>query len=105
MPSGLLFESITAAIGIFNLVASWIAICSLTVSRTNIKSGNPPISFIPPIDVSNLSFSRFNFSNSFFVRPEDSSLSRDSSIDLNLAIVFEIVFQLVNVPPYHLWFI
>ena len=57
---------------------------------------------MPPIDVSNFSFSRFNFNNSFFVRPDDSSLSNDSSIVRNLEIVFDIVFQLVRVPPYHL---
>ena len=60
------------------------------------------MSLIPPIEVSNFSFSRFNFNNSFFVSPDKSLPSNNSSIERNLAIVFEIVFQFVKVPPYHL---
>src|SRR6185503_15319918 len=56
MPSGSLFESTTATTGICNLRASAMAIDSLFVSITNIRSGSAPISLMPPSARSSLSF-------------------------------------------------
>ena len=69
MPSGSQLESTIATTGIFSLRASAMAIDSLLVSMTNIRSGSAPMSLMPPSERSSLSFSRVSWSSSFLVRP------------------------------------
>ena len=85
-------------IGMFSLRASRMAMASLLVSITNMMSGMPPMSLMPPSDSSSLSFSRCRFSSSFLTRPSPPDSSRPSS-SRRRAIEPDTVRQLVRVPP------
>ena len=102
MPSGLQLVSTTATIGMPSFLASAMAICSLLVSITNSRSGRPPISLMPPSDLLSLSRSRVSCSTSFLVRPLASPASISSSC-FRRRIDWEMVFQLVSVPPSQRW--
>jgi hypothetical protein len=91
-----------AMTGMLSLRASWIAIASLLVSITNMMSGMPPMSLMPPSDSSSLSRSRVSCSSSFLVRPPAVSPSRPSS-SRRRAMEPEMVRQLVSVPPSQRW--
>ena len=65
--------------GILSLRASWIAIASLLVSISKIRSGMPPMSLMPPSDDSSFSCSRVSCSSSFLERPEPSAVRLSSS--------------------------
>src|SRR5215210_3257344 len=82
MPLGSLFESRIATTGMPSVFASLIASSSLLVSTTNMTSGRPPMSRMPPRLFSSLSRSRVSWSTSFLVRPAvspDSCSSGDLS--------------------------
>ncbi len=102
IPSGSEFVSTSAITGIPIFFASKTAIFSYLTSITNIASGRPFISLIPPTLASNFvcSFwiSTASFFISFSILPEEII----SSISCNLLIEPLIVFQLVKVPPNHL---
>ena len=99
MPSGSQLLSRIATTGMPSVFASAIAIASLLVSTTNIISGTPPISLMPPSARSSFSRSRVRFRISFLVRPPAPSPSSMVSSSRNRLIEFEIVCQLVSVPP------
>ena len=67
--SGSQLESMIATTGMPRRLASWIAIASLLVSMTNIRSGVEPMSLMPPSALSSFSRSRSRFRRSFLVRP------------------------------------
>ena len=67
MPIGSLLVSRMAMTGMLSLRASWMAMSSLLVSITNIRSGMPPMSLMPPSESSSLSRSRVSWSSSFLV--------------------------------------
>ncbi len=90
--------------GMPSFCASEIAIASLLVSITNSMLGRPPMSRMPPSERSSLSRSRSRPSSSFFLRPELCAASSVSSIVRMRLIEFEIVCQLVSVPPSQRWF-
>ena len=81
------FVSKIAAIGIFNLTASFTAMDSILVSIIKSISGIFFICEIPPNDLFNLSLSLPNFNNSFLVKPL-SSFDKSSSNFFNLFIEF-----------------
>ena len=99
MPSGSVFESTTATIGMPRRLASCTAICSLLVSMMKRRSGTPPMSLMPPMARSSLSRLRVIVSRSFLVRALASELFSSSSSFLSWAIEPLIVFQLVSMPP------
>ncbi len=65
--------------GMPSTVASLIARSSLLASITNITSGMPPMSRMPPSETSSFSRSRVSWSTSFLVKPETSPDSISSS--------------------------
>ena len=103
MSTGSEFESTTAAIGIPSFLASRMAISSLLVSITTNMSGRPPISLIPPSARSSLLRWRVSLSSSFLVMPPLSSELNCVSRSRRVLIDWEIVFQLVNMPPNQRW--
>ncbi len=102
MPCGSTFESRIAITGMPRTLASLMARSSLFASITNITSGMPPMSRMPPSDSSSLSRSRVSWRTSFLVKPEVSPASCSSSI-LRRLIEPEMVFQLVSMPPSQRW--
>ena len=68
---------------VITALASATAMASLLRSITNIKSGMPPISLIPPKALSSLSRWRVYFKSSFLVRPKVSSDSSSPSCSSN----------------------
>ena len=76
-----------------------MAMSSLLVSTTNRILGKAAISLMPPRARSSLFFSRVSCSNSFLVRPVDSSPASCSSSTFNLLTDAVMVFQLVIMPP------
>ena len=102
IPDGSTFESRIATTGIPRTLASLIASSSLLASITNITSGMPPMSRMPPSEFSSLSRSRVSWSTSFLVRPVVSPESCSSSIFMRL-IDWLMVFQLVSMPPSQRW--
>ncbi len=98
MPSGSQLVSRMATIGIPSRRASRIAIDSRFVSITNTMSGTPPIDLMPPRLRSSFSRSRSRLSRSFLVRPCASPCDMSSSW-LRRRIDWEMVFQLVSMPP------
>ena len=102
MPLGSLFESRIATTGMPSTLASLIASSSLLVSTTNMTSGSPPMSRMPPRLFSSLSRSRVSWSTSFLVRPAVSPDSCSSRL-LRRLIELEMVFQLVSMPPSQRW--
>ena len=102
MPCGSTLVSSTATTGMPSTLASLIASSSLLASITNITSGTPPMSRIPPSESSSLSRSRVSWSTSFLVRPAVSPESCSSSA-LRRLIDCEMVLQLVSIPPSQRW--
>ena len=106
IPKSTLFGSVLvstiAKIGIFNLFASWIAICSLLISTTNNAPGSLVIDVIDPRFFSSfaLVLSTLNFS---FL---DKVSKVPSSLVLSIADIFFtaflIVTKFVSIPPGHL---
>ena len=102
IPIGSLLVSRMAITGMLSLRASWIAIASLLVSITNIRSGMPPMSLMPPRESSSFCCSRVSCRSSFLVRPSPPVSKRPSS-SRRRAIEAEMVRQLVSVPPSQRW--
>ena len=102
MLSGLASVSAKQTIGIFNLLASAIAIASFFWSTTNIISGRPLISLIPPKVLDNLANCLFNWACSFLGNFSAWPELIKSSSSLNLLTLPLIVSKLVNMPPNHL---
>ena len=102
IPSGSELVSTSAITGIPIFFASKTAIFSYLTSITNIASGKPFISLMPPTLASSFVYSFWistaSFLISFSILPEDII----SSISWSLLIEPLIVFQLVSVPPNHL---
>ena len=82
----------------FSLRASWMAIASLLVSITKIRSGTPPMSLMPPNAFSSLVCSRESIRRSFLVSPGP-PVSSVSETLRRREIEPEMVFQLVSMPP------
>ena len=97
------FVSNIAITGMLRRRASLIAIDSLFVSITNIKSGFPPISLIPPRALSSFPCSRVSWSNSFFVRPEAEASPSIVSSSRRRLIDPDTVCQFVSIPPSQRW--
>ena len=102
IPSGSEFVSTRAITGMPIFFASKTAIFSYFTSITNIASGRPFMSLMPPTLASNFVYSFWistaSFLISFSILPEEII----SSISCNLLMEPLIVFQLVKVPPNHL---
>ena len=94
--------STIAKIGMFNFLASFIAICSLIISTTNKAPGNLVMSDMEPRFFSNFSLNLSVCNLSFL----DNVLNVPSFFILSIAAIFLtaflIVTKFVNIPPGHL---
>ena len=102
MRSGSQLLSMIATTGMPSLRASRMAMSSLLVSITTSRSGTPPMSRMPPSASSSLLRRRTSWSNSFLVRPADSSASV-ASRSASVLIEPDIAFQFVSIPPSQRW--
>ena len=100
---GLLLVSTKPNTGIPIFRASCTAIFSFSTSITNNASGRPFISLTPSKFKANFFISFSNITASFLIMPSSCPVDLFSSYSSSLLIGTLIVFQLVNIPPSHLW--
>ena len=100
---GLLLVSTRPYTGIPIFIASWTAIFSLSTSITSNASGKPFISLTPSKTNESFFISFSNITASFLIIESSWPDDLFSSYSSSLFIGTLIVFQLVSIPPSHLW--